>query len=372
MIVEFDGEFIRFDCECGQMIKVPAEQIGAVGSCRACGEEVIVPIPPSRPTRSAAFENPDQHTSPHHRRDLEGSYSEADLITYPDAEPLVEPLSEPLAEPAAMPHDQDEPQEGLLEMRAEILMYPFVDKRAQQIFFTGVFIFSPMIWWLMIPARFIPLIGILIGIFMFLTIVSLRLMYFSYLLLVIEKSAEGNTRIPELPVFTSWKEDARNLLKVIGVSVIAFSPYLLYGTAVNMQIYMAGSSGAASVFSIFDVASAGLGVQMFLYATAAFYMPMVLMALVVTGSFARAVNPVFIFRSIWRVRREYLTAMALISVLLSGALALLAIIKGVLADAVFAYVAGHVLAPTVTFYAIIITMHVMGLLYYRNGRELKW
>ena len=119
-------------------------------------------------------------------------------------------------------------------------------------------------------------------------------------------------------------------------------------------------------------AAPNLAMLALLYSIAAFYMPMVLMALVVTRNFGKAVNPVFIFRSIYRIRREYLTAMAIIFLFLRGSLTIFAILKDVLAFDWFTSAVGYIGEPIIEFYAIVITMHIIGLLYYRNAEELQW
>jgi hypothetical protein len=105
-----------------------------------------------------------------------------------------------------------------------------------------------------------------------------------------------------------------------------------------------------------------------MYAVVAFYMPMALMALVVTKKFGKAVNPAFIFRSISRISGEYLTAMTAIFSLLALATALL---NAPAVDSLGPLIRNIVL-PVVWFYAAALAMRVSGLLYYRNGDKLKW
>lgn len=368
MDIHSDGEFITFRCKCGQQMKVSVEHVGSKGRCRVCGHGVVVPFPPRPPGQGAAGP-PD---SPYHRRDLEGSYTEADLITYPDRRPAMGPdvaLDESLEE-----------KKSLLEMRKDILRYPVANKQATQIFLSGAIIFSPLIW------KAVGLVGylsyvigclaILVQFFVMICVLGVWLMYFSYLLLIIEKSAEGNRRIPELPVFTSWAENFDDLLKVLAVSAIAFSPFLVYSASLNIEIFgqimEARARGEVPGAEFFTVASTGLGVQILLYATASFYMPMVLLTLVVTKRFGKAVNPVFIFRSIASIWREYLAAMGIIFLFLRLTLTLFTVMKDLLAVDWFSSLLGYAAEPIITFYAVVVTMHIIGLLYYRNGKQLQW
>ena len=363
-----DERFITFRCKCGQRMKVPVARAGSRGRCRACGHRVVVPIPHG-PPGPGTVETPQ---SPYHRRDLEGSFTEADLITYPDSRPAMAPgvaLDESLEE-----------KKTLLEMRRDILRYPVASKQAAQIFLTGGVIFSPFIW------KAVGLVGylsyvigclaILVQAFIMISILGIWLMYFSYLMLIIEKSAEGNMRLPDLPVFTSWQDNLQDLLKVIAVSAIAFSPFLVYSASLNIEIFgrimEARARGEVPGAEFFTITSAGLGVQMLLYAMTSFYMPMVLLTLVVTKRFGKAVNPVFIFRSIASIWREYLAAMGIIFLFLRLTLTLFAIMNDLLAVDWFSSVVVNVAEPIATFYAVVVTMHIIGLLYYRNGNKLQW
>jgi hypothetical protein len=358
-------------------MQVPVEHVGEKGFCRSCGHRVTVPKPPSRPRRRSEIEPPDYYDSPYHRRDLEGSYSEADLITYPeersDAMPPPE-IEEPLLD------ERFDQKKSLFDMRKEILKYPVANKQAAQIFFSGAILFSPLIWKVVGLVGYlsyvIGFLALFLQVFAVISVVFIWVMYFSYLRLIIEKSAEGQKQIPELPVFTSFGDNLRDLAEVVGVSVIAFSPFLIYSAAVNIQIYgqMMEAEARSEVpgNEFFGIISGGLEVQMLLYAVAAFYMPMVLLTLVVTKKFGKAVNPVFIFRSIASIWREYLVAMGIIFLLLRLVLTLFTILKDILAVDWFSSMLAYIAEPIVTFYAVVVTMHVIGLLYYRNGRKLQW
>ncbi len=359
-----NGEFITFRCECGQRMKVPVARAGSRGRCRACGHRVVVPIPPNSPGPGTV--EPPEFS--YHRRDLEGSFTEADLITYPDRRPAMAP--------GVAVDESLEEKKTLLEMRKDILRYPVANKRAVQIFLTGAILFSPLIWRFVNLLGFIPIIGCLALILAIIIIPFLWLMYFSYLLLIIEKSAEGNMRIPELPVFTSWQDNFKDLLKVIAVSAIAFAPFLVYSASLNIEIFgrimEARARGEVPGAEFFTITSAGLSVQMLLYAMTSFYMPMVLLTLVVTKRFGKAVNPVFIFRSIASIWREYLAAMGIIFLFLRLTLTLFTIMNDLLAVDWFSSVVANVAEPIATFYAVVVTMHIIGLLYYRNGNKLQW
>jgi hypothetical protein len=250
------------------------------------------------------------------------------------------------------------------------------NKQATQIFLSGAIIFSPLVWVFIRFLGYIPLLGCFIQIFAIASIPFIWLMYFSYLILIIEKSAEGQKRIPELPVFSSFGDNLQDLMKFVAVTAIAFSPFLVYSVSLNLEIFgkilEARATGKVPDAEFFQMASGGLGMQMLLYATASFYMPMVLLTLVVTKKFSKAINPVFIFRSIAAIWREYLMAMGIIFLLLRLALTLFTILKDILAVDWFSSMVGYIAEPIATFYAVVVTMHVIGLLYYRNGRKLQW
>lgn len=355
---ESDSGFIRFRCQCGQEIRAPVARAGAKGRCKACGRRVVVPSahgPPGRPEESSEY-----RASPLHRRDLEGTYRQEDLVTYPDQPPLTEP---------------DE-KKSLFGELGEILRYPVSDKLAAQIFLTGAILFSPLVWKIMVPFRYLGCLGLLVNIFLFISIVSIRLMYFSYMLLIIEKSAEGDRRIPELPVFATWEEHFKDLFKVLGASAVAFSPFLVYAISANLElitgILEARARGEPPGAEAMGAVFGSLGALAILYAIAALYMPMVLMTLVVTDRFTKAVNPLFVLRSIFRIRKEYLSAMLIVFLFLRGSLTLVTIVKDLLAVDWFAAMVGNIVEPIIEFYALVVTMHVVGLLYYRNSDKLKW
>ncbi len=163
---------------------------------------------------------------------------------------------------------------------------------------------------------------------------------------------------------------------MVGASVIAFAPFLIYAFSTNMEmlarILEAQARGEAPGAEAAGDILSNLGALGLLYATAAFYMPMVLMTLVVTGSFAKAVNPAHIIRSIARIWREYLAAMFIILFLLRGSLTAFTIVKDILAIDWFTSMVGYIGEPIIEFYALVVTMHVIGLLYYRNGHKLDW
>ena len=387
MNAESDSKFITFSCECGQEMRVRVKYAGAKGRCKICGRKLVVPEPPQRAVeppfqaaRSAEERSsPDYYTSPFHRRDREGTYSEEDLITHPAEGSIPK-------KPAGLPRELLAEKKSLFGMLGEILRYPVSDKLSTQIFLAGAILFSPLVWKILVPLRYIPQllpipfvaggIAFVLAIIFIIVIISIRLMYFSYLLLIIEKSSEGSPKIPELPVFQTWQENLADLLKVLGASAIAFAPFLVYAFSTNVEVLArmleaqarGEAPGADAVGDVFS----NLGALGLLYATAAFYMPMVLMTLVVTGSFAKAVNPAHIIRSIFRIRREYLAAMFIILFFLRGSLTVFTVLKDILAFDWFSSMVGYIGEPIIEFYALVVTMHVIGLLYYRNGDKLEW
>ena len=366
--VESDGSSILFGCECGQKIKVPVGHAGAKGKCKACGRRLVVPTPPEVTRRGVPSIPPDHLISPQHRRDLEGVYSEDDLITYPEEGVI--------PKQPAVQEELLEGKESLYQSLEEILRYPFYNKLAAQIFLSGAILFSPLMWKLLGLSGSIPCFGIIFLVFGFIIIISIRLMYFSYLLLIIDKSAQGDRRIPELPLFQTWGENFQDLLKVLTASAIAFSPFLLYAASINIRVLLsmgeAISRNEPIGSTVMGEVSSSLGGLVMLYSIAAFYMPMVLMVLVVTKSFAKAVNPAFIFRSISAIWKEYLAAMIIIFLFLRLALTLFVILKDVLAATWFTIMATYIAEPIIEFYVLVVTMHVIGLLYYRNGKTLQW
>jgi hypothetical protein len=323
-----------------------------------------MPAPSAEPKAAAPAS---EYLSPAAPRPLQEKFAEDDMMTYPDT-PLVKA-------PVAPRVDVLREKPSLLAMLGDILRYPISNKSAFHIFLTGAILFSPLVWKTMEPGRYLPCIGFIINAFIFITIVSVRLMYFSYLLLVIQKSAEGSQKIPELPVFQTWEQNLSDLLKVLGASVVAFSPFLIYAASSNIDLIAnmwEASSRGESLGPGSLVGASTLGTLVLLYATAAFYMPMVLMALVVTRNFVKAVNPVFILSSIFRVGREYLAAMIIIFLFLRGSLTLFTMLKDILDIDWFTSFAKNLGEPIIEFYVLVVSMHVIGLLYYRNAERLHW
>jgi len=365
---ESDSRSIRFTCECGQRIRAPVERAGSTGRCKACGRQLVVPAPAPPGEKEAFHPPPTEHVSPLHRAEFEGTYSEEDLITYPHEAPI-------RRKPAA-PAESPEVRGSLLAMLGEILRYPVANRRATQIFLSGAVLFSPLVWKLMLPLDYLCCLTIIPNIVLFVIIISIRLMYFSYLLLIIERSAGGSHKIPELPVFQEWEENLKDLLRVLAASTVAFAPFLVYSASVNIPMFAsmleAYSRGEPPGDDVMLGVSHSLGALVLLYAIAAFYMPMVLMSLVMTESLGKAVNPAFIFRSIRRIAREYLAAMLIIFLFLRGSLTLLTILKDILASDWFSASFTYIGEPVIEFYVLVVTMHVIGLLYYRNHKQLQW
>jgi hypothetical protein len=333
----------------------------------------VVPTPETPADRQEQQQESAYVVSPHHIRELEGNYSEEDLITYPNLAPV--------RQKPTPPQQEQEAEKSLLGELREILKYPFVNTQAMQIFFSGAFFFSPIVWKIALLPMYFPLtrfccVGYILVGFLLFVVISIRLMYFSYLLLIIEKSAEGGREIPELPLFQSWQENLQDLLKVLGVSAIAFSPFLVYALSVNIEVFMrmleAYSRGESPGSDVLSGTSYNLGVLLLLYALIAFYLPMVFMVLVVTKSFAKAVNPVFIIRSIFKIGREYLMAMLIIFIVLRGSLTLFTILKDLFLVNWFSLLSRYVAEPVITFYVFVVSMHIIGRLYYRNGKKLEW
>jgi hypothetical protein len=373
LIVEFDGNIVTFSCECGQQMKVPVQQVGAKGTCRACGRKLTVPSPPPRPRRGARRGQYKEDDAATYQRDLEGTYSEADLITYPGEQSADMPppeIEEQLLE------DRFAEEKSLFDLRKEILKYPVANQQAIQIFLSGAILLNPHMWKFVKFLSTIPVVGCFVLVLAIIVIPSSWVIYCSYLLLIIEKSAEGKKRIPDLPVFTSFGDQLQDFVKFIVASAVAFSPFLVYSAALNLEINAklteAAATGEVPGEELFSVASSGIGMQVFLYLIASFYMPMVLLTLVVTKRLSKAINPVFVFRSIASIWREYLVAMGIIYLLLRSIVTIFTILKDLLAVDWFSSLVGYFAEPIVTFYAIVVTMHVIGLLYYRNGRKLQW
>jgi len=365
---EADSGSITFKCECGQSISVPVERAGARGRCKACGRKLVVPAP-APPDEAEAFESSQsEYVSPIHATQLEGTYSEEDLITYP--------REAPISRKPAAPEESPAQKGSMLAILGDILKYPVATKLAAQIFLSGAVLFSPLVWKVMIPFEYFCCLAMIVNPLVFVIVISIRLMYFSYLLLIIEKSARGDRRIPELPVFQEWQDNVKDLVRVLAASAVAFSPYLVYSASINIQVFAhmleAFSRSERLGDDVMLNVSGSLGAQVLLYAIAAFYMPMVLMSLVMTKNFANAINPVCIFRSIRRIAREYLTAMIIIFFFLRGSLTLLTILKDILASDELAAIFKYLGEPVLEFYVFVATMHVIGLLYHRNREKLQW
>jgi hypothetical protein len=67
-----EGRFITFACECGQKLKVPAEQAGAKGRCRACGRNLVVPASEQDgpPLDDELYAPSSDYVSPVHTRNI--------------------------------------------------------------------------------------------------------------------------------------------------------------------------------------------------------------------------------------------------------------------------------------------------------------
>jgi len=170
----------------------------------------------------------------------------------------------------------------------------------------------------------------------------------AFMIKIINRSAEGEDEVPDWPDFTDVWEDV-------------IVPYFLFAMThllVFLPIIIAGW------FTFFRGVYISPIFYIVLFILGCFYLPMSLLAVALNLT-VKAVNPIYIIPSIFKVPLEYMAACC--------ALLLLALSQAIIetfAGSIF--ILGTVLNTFFALYFVIVEMRILGLIYYFNEEEFGW
>lgn len=227
---------------------------------------------------------------------------------------------------------------SFFEQLPGIFSYPFKGN-GKIVLISGTVFFGIISFFL--HYNIIPFIGIVVGAF-------IAGYLCAYMMKVISSSADGEDELPDFPDFYDWWDSVLCPgVKVSGTAIFCFIPALVYYYYVLTEFSLADPGFLVLI---------GLGL---------FYLPMGLIAVSMSGSFA-SLNPFFIVPSIIKVLDKYLIAFAFLVVVFILELVLK---KSFLSSIPFLR---FFIGSFLLLYFLIIEARVLGLIYNANKERLSW
>ena len=170
----------------------------------------------------------------------------------------------------------------------------------------------------------------------------------AFMFQIVGASAAGENSVPEWPGLASpWDDILRPFLLVAATVIVSFLPAVVY-VIVSEEPWEEAWRSA-----------------LLLVALGTFYLPMALMAVALYDSFA-GLNPVRVILGIIKTMPMYLVATAL----LAGVYVLAGVAERYLSGTI--PILGPLAAGAVALYALMVEMHVLGLLYLTHRKRLGW
>lgn len=246
----------------------------------------------------------------------------------------------------------EEPDPGTvrkLPWLIDVFCYPI---SAPGLIILGIFVFTPVILSLAISA-FSAVLGPLsillmpLGLVFLIINITVPAYMFWYFGMCIRQSASGQVRAPE--TLNSMQEDfaemAMELLRIVCCVAVCLGPSLIYHSLTKRTD----------------------GILWLLLGSGTFFIPMVLLATVMFGSFG-GLNPVIIIPSIFSTFPWYCASVLVFCIPVAIALgALIYLPKDSALAAAFA-----VLLRALYAYLSLVVAHILGRFYYRNAERLYW
>jgi hypothetical protein len=186
---------------------------------------------------------------------------------------------------------------------------------------------------------------------------------FTFLQTILHSTSAEERELPDLPGVTSFLEDALfPFLRLMGLTLFCFGP------AIGCAIWMGFSPGSASRTAF--LASLGAG---------CFYFPMAFLAVAIMDTLMAA-NPLLVLPSILKAPLEYLTTLFLFAVAfgvyIGGGIGVArAFPEGFQTRSVgelLAMIGVNVTLNFTALYLIIVSVHVLGLIYATRQTALAW
>jgi hypothetical protein len=335
-------------CGCKRLLSYRAELAGKLARCPGCSAVIRLPeAPPAPAGKPAAPPAPDQG------RELQLETQEADI-------PLAAPV--PTWESAVPPGSPPPPHPPPIgtEGRRTAPATPKPGAAAQDYWrsLPGAFrfpltangvvalivgaIFLTVAHYLMILAA-VSLVGIVLS--GLIDIVGIGYVT-GYLMTIIERTAHGQEEAPDWPELADWQE---TVLKpfgfLLGLCILGLGPHFAYHyLAHEPDMTVAGTILAAGLF----------------------YMPMGMLCVALASDFA-GLNPVRVIRAICSVPARYFAAWVLVVCCAAAEIWGSAWIAAIPIPVV-----GTLLQQAVSCYFLFVAVRILGLLYYKSGRQLNW
>lgn len=172
----------------------------------------------------------------------------------------------------------------------------------------------------------------------------------AFLFKIIMETATGEQDVAELPGLQNmWDDMLRPFFQVVFAVLTCLLPYIL------------------AAWHLEDGPSELSWLPFVLLAGGLFYLPMVLMAMVIFNSLLTALNPILVFPAISRIFLRYLVVVIILGAILIG--------YGIAAEALDQSLHWFVAYPVVTlvtFYTGIIQARILGLIYRTNAERIGW
>jgi FHA domain len=172
---------------------------------------------------------------------------------------------------------------------------------------------------------------------------------FAYLQKIILSSAHGDEALPGWPEFTNlWEDIGQPLCQWLAALAVSFGPAILC-------LYLLRSSPAEMKLLVLPLIFLG-----------SFYFPMAVLGVAMHDS-VTALNPVFVFHSIFKIPGPYLVACLVLGVVVGVDLAAESMIGFVTVPII-----PGVLIGFVSLYFLIVEARILGLLYFAYRDRLQW
>jgi hypothetical protein len=335
-------------CECKRLLSYPTELAGKLVRCPGCSAAIWLPEAPPAPAGKPA-----PPPAPHQGGELRLESQEADIplaARVPTRERAAPPDSPPPPHPPPIGTEGRRPPPATPKPGAAAQDYwrslpgafrfPLTADGAVALIVGAIFL--TVAHYLMILAA-VSLVGIVLS--GLIDIVGTGYVA-GYLMTIIERTAHGQDDAPDWPDLTDWHE---TVLKpfgfLLGLCILGLGPYLAYR-------YLAHEP---------DMAVAGA-----ILAAGLFYMPLGMLCVALANDYT-GLNPVRVIRAICSVPARYFAAWVLVACCAAAEIWGSAWIAAIPIPVV-----GTLLQQAVSCYFLFVAVRILGLLYYKSGRQLNW
>ncbi len=347
---------ITFNCTCGQKLETDDKDAGKQAKCPRCGLSITIPSPAKEETICPACGNPMEDDAiicvqcgfnKKTGRQLAAAYDVGE-DTQDESVPAPSVSGVRQVTRRARRGEEEIPEESpVFSSFTKSFIFPL----------KGTALWMVILMPLLRPiSTFIPLGGIIYF-----------ALFYSCLTDIMRTAASGPKFTVERPDFSDfWSEMLLPalivffaILIVIGIP-LGVTMSLIGGTAVLSQLSELSSFRAEILPGLAGGAIVGVLVALF----CASYFPMTLVVAGIYQTFGSSLNPVFLFRSISRIPKEY----ALVALFLY----IIIVLAGLINLGFLLIPFGGFLSPMISFYFYAVIASRLGFMYYYNKERLGW